>query len=493
VSARGDRRRGQPATAHHRDLPAAVGPRAGGDELVERAQRGEALPSVDRADDRAHPVALTRGLLVSAGLGEALDPGDQLRDDVGRIPGHRCREAADVHGVLGGALRSVAGRAAAADLGERARRTVGRQRDPDGALPQRHGVVERRHHRLGAPAVGERAQGDVAVGAADRQPGEALAGQSQPQLAARPARPAVVARLELADRPQLAHLRLEQSGARNRVDALGDDDHLGHPAPGLGRGEVGPHAGADVRRLADVERASLAVAEDVHAGAVGQVLGEVPLAAHLLRHLVGERDQLLERPHAEVADPLDQAVQHVDGRTGVLERAVVRRGRRPEDAGERRQLAVRCLVTGERAAREQGGVDDREPGPRLAEPFGAGLEEADVERRVVRDEHAAAGELEERRQHRRDRRRARHHHVGDAGEHGDERRDRAVRAHQRLELAEHLAGLHLHRADLGDLAVGRRAAGGLEVDDDERDLAERGPELVEGGLHRQRSRHSRGR
>ena len=40
--------------------------------------------------------------------------------------------------------------------------------------------------------------------------------------------------------------------------------------------------------------------------------------------------------------------------------------------------------------------------------------------------------------------------VGDAGEHGDERRDRRARVDQGLELAEHLAAAHLDRADLGD-------------------------------------------
>ena len=79
------------------------------------------------------------------------------------------------------------------------------------------------------------------------------------------------------------------------------------------------------------------------------------------------------------------------------------------------------------------------------------LEEADVERGVVGDQHAAAGELEER---------------GDARRRWSARRDtiesvmpvstltngrdRHPRVDQRLELAEHLAAADLHRADLGD-------------------------------------------
>ena len=77
---------------------------------------------------------------------------------------------------------------------------------------------------------------------------------------------------------------------------------------------------------------------------------------------------------------------------------------------------------------------------------------------------------------------SRDHRVGDAGEDGDERRDRLGRVDQGLELAEHLAAAHLDRADLGDAALGRAAAGGLEVDDDERDVGEGGAEVVERGL-----------
>ena len=54
-----------------------------------------------------------------------------------------------------------------------------------------------------------------------------------------------------------------------------------------------------------------------------------------------------------------------------------------------------------------------------------------------------------------------------------------MRVDQRLELAEHLAAAHLDRADLGDAAAGRAAAGGLKVDDDEGDLAQRLAELVD--------------
>jgi hypothetical protein len=60
----------------------------------------------------------------------------------------------------------------------------------------------------------------------------------------------------------------------------------------------------------------------------------------------------------------------------------------------------------------------------------------------------------------------------------DLRRDAAPGVDEGAELTEYLAAAHLHRADLGDgirragALLGRPAAGGLQVHDDERDLAQ---------------------
>ena len=83
--------------------------------------------------------------------------------------------------------------------------------------------------------------------------------------------------------------------------------------------------------------------------------------------------------------------------------------------------------------------------------------------------------------------------VGDAGQDGDLRRDRLARVDQGRELAEHLAAAHLDRADLGDRLRRGRAAGGLQVDDDEGDLAQRLAEFVEGALNRDRAHTPDGR
>ena len=160
--------------------------------------------------------------------------------------------------------------------------------------------------------------------------------------------------------------------------------------------------------------------------------------------------------HAEVAEPLEQAVQHVDGGPRVGQRAVVGRRRRPGSSRARvRQLAVGRLVAGDAPGgpaarcRAPGG-----PATRARCSRAGGLEER--RRRTARCARPApcrARELEERRQRRLEPRGAGDHRVGDAGQHRDERRDRHARVDQRLELAEHLAAAHLDRADLGDLAA----------------------------------------
>ena len=93
-------------------------------------------------------------------------------------------------------------------------------------------------------------------------------------------------------------------------------------------------------------------------------------------------------------------------------------------------------------------------GVELVEPFGAGegvdaairqarvavrdergIEERTIEADVVTDDHGVARELEERGEHFVDLRCGEEHRVGDAREHGDHRRDRHARVHERLEPA----------------------------------------------------------
>lgn len=345
--------------------------------------------------------------------------------------------------------------------------------------------MDGRHGGLGdaprpeRPEVGRAVVADLAD---QRQPRERLDGELEPAAAFGEPGAAVVAGLALGDEPQLADLGLERRGALDAGDTGGDGDHLGHPRPGLGRREVGAHAGAHVLALADVEGLAVGCGEQVDAGGVRQLLGQVPLLPLRRGDLALPECELLDGVHAGVAEPLQQPVQDVDRGPGVGEGAVVGRGGRPEQPRQRGQLAVAGLVAREHPAGQPCGVEDLDRRPVVPGQLAGGLQEPDVERRVVGDDDAAAGELEERRQHRADARRPGHHVVGDARQHRDERRDGRARAHQGVELADHLAAADLHRPDLGDLVAVGAAAGGLEVDHDERGGDQRHADLVQRAL-----------
>ena len=80
------------------------------------------------------------------------------------------------------------------------------------------------------------------------------------------------------------------------------------------------------------------------------------LAALLRRDPRGERDQLLDTVHTEVAEPFHQPVQHVDGGIGVGQGTVVRCGGGLEQRRERGELAVGRLVASDELACQPGRV-----------------------------------------------------------------------------------------------------------------------------------------
>ena len=113
-------------------------------------------------------------------------------------------------------------------------------------------------------------------------------------------------------------------------------------------------------------------------------------------HAGRERLQLLEGVYAESTESFHEAMKHVDRRPGVGESPVVGCGRGVEQPGQRRELAVGGVVTGDHAAGQLCGVEHLELRPRPLLAGGEVLEEADVERRIVGNEHAPLRELEER-------------------------------------------------------------------------------------------------
>ena len=129
---------------------------------------------------------------------------------------------------------------------------------------------------------------------------------------------------------------------------------------------------------------------------------------------------------------------------------------------------VRCDPAAEQVAGQRHGVDHGCVKPLAGHPLELAVDEADVEARVVRDEHCAAGELREPPQRQPDaaarraapRRRARSGAPIGRGS-GIPRRD------ERLEAVARSRAADPHGADLADPGRGLGEPGRLEVEDDE--------------------------
>ncbi len=368
-----------------------------------------------------------------------------------------------------------------------ARRRAGRL---GGAAADRDRGLDGLGHQLGGPGRGQRAEVGAAVGgdgAHHREPREALVGELEVGVAPPGGGLAVEAGLQLVDQADLADGRLEGAGAHDVVDALGLAEQLADLLA-LVAGEVGAHTGPEVGRLADVQDPAGPVSEEVDARPAGQVLGQAELRRLRVAAELGQGQQVVEAEHPEAGGALEQHVEQVGGGQGVVESPVARPVGQAQLGGEGAEPAVADLVAHQPAG-EGAGVDPAvvERGALVARQRRS--QEGEVVAHVVADDHARPDELEQGRQHGLDARRRRHHDVGDAGEHGDGRRDGGTRVDQGLEGAEPLAGAHLDRADLGDAPVGRRAAGRLEVDHAEGDLVQRRAQVVEAALAGEHRRH----
>src|SRR5207302_9568105 len=102
--------------------------------------------------------------------------------------------------------------------------------------------------------------------------------------------------------------------------------------------------------------------------------------------------------------------------------------------------------------RQGAGVDECVCETRLTSACEGGIEERHVEAQVVPDEHAAADELEQRREDLLDTRSRCDHRIGDPGEERDGRRDPAPWIDERVKGTEALTASQANGADLGDAA-----------------------------------------
>lgn len=102
---------------------------------------------------------------------------------------------------------------------------------------------------------------------------------------------------------------------------------------------------------------AVGVPERVHAGRLGEAIREVAFVPPLVRDSPHRRGEFLDRDHPNRAEALEQAVQHVHGRAGVVECTVGGSHLRVEELGQRRQFVVRHLVATEHGSGQSGGVD----------------------------------------------------------------------------------------------------------------------------------------
>src|SRR5580658_2957429 len=158
-----------------------------------------------------------------------------------------------------------------------------------------------------------------------------------------------------------------------------------------------------------------------------------------LRYYVRPGAELTEGMHAAMGQPPDQPAEDVCGGPRVGQRTMARRRMRAEEPGQRAQLAVGHLVRVHHPPGQHDGVEHGEAGPGQAALAAGGPQEADVERRVVRDQDAAVGELEQARQDRGQPWRRGQHPVRDPGQVLDPGRHRDAGVDQRGELAEPMA------------------------------------------------------
>ncbi len=275
----------------------------------------------------------------------------------------------------------------------------------------------------------------------------------------------------------------DRGGQRSRAHPVVDGVELTEQPPGPPPvpGEVGPDLLADVGGLAHIEHVAGGIGEPVHAGAMGETGREEELARLRMADQPGEVEQLPECQDPVRTGPLEHGMEEVGGGQDVGQGPVGRPVGEPEVRGQGAELAVGHHVAHQTSGQGQGvhgGV-----GQALASGRGQGVvDEREVEAQVVPDEHGPADELEERGEHLPGAWGVGHHGIADAGERGDERGYAPIGPDQGLVGADQLAAPVPGGGDLGERRRGRRAAGGLDVDDHEGHLAERGAQIVEGSF-----------
>ena len=168
-----------------------------------------------------------------------------------------------------------------------------------------------------------------------------------------------------------------------------------------------------------------AIAEQVHAGAPGQLFGERDLREVRPAARAAGVVQVAERLDAEVLPHVEQSLEDLARRLGIRERPVDGRGAGPEVPGQRAQAHVRHIGPHEPPCELRGAHRRRGEG-RILQTQERRVQEGHVEGRIVRDDHGSARELQEAREDLGKGRRAGDEQIADAGEVGDRSRDRPL-------------------------------------------------------------------
>ena len=234
-------------------------------------------------------------------------------------------------------------------------------------------------------------------------------------------------------------------------------------------------AAAQTPGLAYVQRQPAVVSHHIDTGRLRKPLGKHDLVVVATRRGLAEAGHVFEGGKPLLLHHGQQDDQDLGGGLSVAQGTVRGPYRGVEALREVRQ---RCTGVRHEAARQAHGVQGRAGEAAPLQDAQLVVQEAQVEAGVVGDQDGAGRELDEPGQHLVDERRVGDHVLADARDAGDEARDGHARIDQLREGGHLGPALYAHGADLGDLGITGRAAGGLQVDHGEGDAGEvpvRGP------------------